>query len=86
MGHTGASRGGTSRLFTNVQLTAAFGIKTMDDVHDFAKMLIAETILTALDAEMVNEPGYGKYNYMNNQTTNSRNGHSEKLFRAVWAS
>ncbi len=57
---------------------AEYGIKDMNDVHEFVKMLTAETIQAALDAELDSELGYSKYDYKNKQTTNSRNGHSVK--------
>ncbi len=60
------------------ELIAEYGIKDMNDVHEFVKMLTAETIQTALDSELDNELGYSKYDYKNKQTTNSRNGHSTK--------
>jgi len=60
------------------ELIAEYGIKDMKDVHEFVKMLTAETIQTALDAEFENELGYSKYDYKNKQTSNSRNGHSVK--------
>ena len=55
-----------------------FGVKTMDDVHAFVKMLTAETIQAALDGELENELGYSKYDYKNKNTDNSRNGYSTK--------
>ena len=55
-----------------------YGVKTMEDVHAFVKMLTAETIQSALDAELENEVGYSKYDYKNKQTDNSRNGYSQK--------
>jgi len=51
------------------ELMDEFGVKTMDDVHAFVKMLTAETIQTALDGELENELGYSKYDYKNRQTT-----------------
>lgn len=60
------------------ELIKEYGIKDMNDVHDFVKMLTAETIQTALDAELDNELGYSKYDYKNKQTSNSRNGYSRK--------
>ena len=48
-----------------------YGVKTMEDVHAFVKMLTAETIQTALDAELESELGYSKYDYKNKQTDNS---------------
>lgn len=60
------------------EMMDAFGVKTMADVHEFVKMLTADTIQAALDAELEEELGYSKYDYKNKQTTNSRNGHSQK--------
>ena len=60
------------------ELIAEYGVKTMEDVHNFVKMLTAETIQTALDAELEEELGYSKYDYKNKETSNSRNGHSRK--------
>ena len=53
-------------------------IKTMDDIHNFVKMLTAEAIQVALDAELENELGYSKYDYKNKHTDNCRNGYSTK--------
>ena len=60
------------------ELIAEYGIKDMNDVHEFVKTLTAETIQAALDAELDSELGYSKYDYKNKQTSNSRNGHSTK--------
>ena len=60
------------------ELIAEYGIKDLNDVHEFVKMLTAETIQTALDSELDNELGYSKYDYKNKQTSNSRNGYSPK--------
>lgn len=60
------------------ELIAEYGIKDMNDVHEFVKKLTAETIQAALDAELDSELGYSKYDYNNKQTSNSRNGHSSK--------
>lgn len=60
------------------EMMAEYGVKTMVDVHNFVKMLTAETIQTALDAELESELGYSKYDYKNKATDNSRNGYSPK--------
>lgn len=60
------------------EMIKEYDIKTMDDVHNFVKMLTAETIQAALDAELENELGYSKYDYKNKNTDNSRNGYSSK--------
>jgi len=38
-------------------LIKEYGVKDMNDVHNFVKMLTAETIQTALDAELDEELG-----------------------------
>ena len=59
-------------------MIAEYGIKDMNDVHEFVKMLTAETIPATLDTELDCELDYSKYDYKNKQTTSSRNGHSTK--------
>jgi putative transposase len=56
-------------------LIKEYGIKDMTEVHNFVKMLTAETIQTVLDAELDEELGYSKYDYKNKKTKNSRNGY-----------
>ena len=65
------------------ELMDEFGVKTMDDVCAFVKMLTAEIIQTALDGELENELGYSKYDYKNKQTNNNRNGYSIKTVRGA---
>lgn len=60
------------------ELMEEYGVKTMEDVHNFVKMLTSETIQTALDAELESDLGYSKYDYKNKDTDNSRNGYSRK--------
>ena len=55
-----------------------YGIKDLNDVHEFVKILTAETIQEALYSELENELGYSKYDYKNKQISNSRNGYSPK--------
>lgn len=64
------------------QMIEEYGIKDMNDVHEFVKMLTAETIQAALDAELENDLGYSKYDYKNKQTENSRNGYSKKTVQS----
>lgn len=64
------------------QMIEEYGIKDMNDVHEFVKMLTAETIQAALDAELENDLGYSKYDYKNKQTDNSRNGYSRKTVQS----
>ena len=65
------------------ELMDEFGVRTMDDVHEFVKMLTAETIQEALDGELENELGYSKYDYKNKNTDNSRNGYSKKTVQGT---
>lgn len=60
------------------ELIKEYGVKDMKDVHEFVKMLTAETIQAALDAELESELGYSKYDTRNKKTDNSRNGYSSK--------
>ena len=43
------------------ELMDEFGVKTLEDVHEFVKMLTAQTIQEALDGELEDELGYSKY-------------------------
>ena len=67
------------------ELIAEYGIKDLNDVHEFVKMLTAETIQAALDSELDNELGYSKYDYKNKQTSTAETAILPKLFKAVWA-
>jgi putative transposase len=60
------------------ELIEEYGIKDLNDVHEFVKALTAETIQEVLEGELENELGYSKYDYKNKQTNNSRNGYSKK--------
>ncbi len=60
------------------QMIEEYGIKAMNDVREFVKILTAETIQAALDAELESELGYSKYDYENKETANSRNGYSQR--------
>lgn len=64
------------------QMIEEYGIRDMNDVHEFVKMLTAETIQAALDAELESDLGYSKYDYKNKQTDNSRNGYSKKTVQS----
>jgi transposase-like protein len=60
------------------ELIKGYGVRDMKDVHEFVKMLTAERIRVALDAELESEPRYSKYDTRNKKTENSRNGYSSK--------
>ena len=56
-------------------------LKTMSDVTQFAKDLIAPTLQTMLEAEMDKHLGYPKYHPAGDLSGNSRNGHSTKKLK-----
>lgn len=57
------------------------GLRTADDVTNFAKELLAPTLQAILEAEMTQHLGYKKHESKGKNSGNSRNGHSEKLLR-----
>jgi transposase-like protein len=64
------------------ELIDAYGIKDLKDVHEFVKVITAETIQEILEDELDNELGYSKYDYKNKDTDNTRNGHSKKTVQS----
>lgn len=56
----------------------------MDDIQDLFKETIAEFMESGLEAELDDEFGYGRYDYRNKNTDNSRNGHSSKTLRTSY--
>jgi transposase-like protein len=64
------------------ELIDEYGIKDLNDVHEFVKALTAEAIQEVLEGELENELGYSKYDYKNKQTDNSRNGYSKKTVQS----
>lgn len=56
-------------------------LKTMSDVTDFAKELIAPTLQAMLEQEMTQHLGYPKHDPSGNLTGNSRNGSSTKKIK-----
>lgn len=59
-------------------------ISSMDDIQDLFKETIAEFMENGLEAELDDELGYGRYDYRNKDTDNSRNGHSSKTLRTSY--
>lgn len=53
-------------------------LKTMSDVRNFVKSLVAPTLQKMLEAELENHLGYKKYDVAGKNSGNSRNGHSTK--------
>ena len=66
------------------ELLLSSNIGSMDDVQDLFKETIAEFMESGLEAELDDELGYGRYDYRNKSTDNSRNGHSSKTLRTSY--
>jgi putative transposase len=58
------------------------GIKDLQGVHDLVKELTGTLIQEILEGELESELGYSKYDYRNKDTSNSRNGSSEKTLKS----
>ena len=63
------------------ELLQAGNINSMEDIQNLFKETIAEFMENGLDAELEETLGYGRYDYKNKDTDNSRNGHSSKTLR-----
>ena len=63
------------------ELMAGAGIKTMEDIQELFKDMIASFVNQGLEGELDEELGYSKYDFRNKDTDNSRNGHSEKTLK-----
>ena len=57
------------------------GIKSMEDIQELFKDMIATFVNQGLEGELDDELGYSKYDFRNKDTDNSRNGHSEKTLK-----
>ena len=66
------------------ELLLSSNISSMDDIQDLFKETIAEFMESGLEAELDDELGYGRYDYRNKDTDNSRNGHSNKTLRTSY--
>jgi len=60
-------------------------LKTLGDVNNFVKDLVAPTLQAMLDAEMNNHLGYPKKDPSGNLSGNSRNGHYPKKIKTASA-
>lgn len=58
------------------------GIKDLQGIHDFVKEMTGSLIQEMLEGELENDLGYSKWDYRNKNTTNSRNGYSEKTLKS----
>ena len=66
------------------ELLLSSNIRSMEDIQDLFKETIAEFMESGLEAELDDELGYGRYDYRNKDTDNSRNGHSSKTLRTSY--
>ena len=57
------------------------GIENFNDIQDFFKEMVGTVLENGLEGELEEKLGYGKYDYRNKETDNSRNGHSEKTLK-----
>ena len=63
------------------ELLQLCNIGSMADIQNLFKETIAEFMENGLEAELDDELGYSKYDYKNKESTNSRNGHSQKTLK-----
>ena len=63
------------------QLMEGAGIKSMEDIQELFKDMIATFVNQGLEGELDEELGYSKYDFRNKDTDNSRNGYSEKTLK-----
>ena len=63
------------------KLMQELDINDMSDINALFKEFIGDILENGLEAELDDELGYGKYDYRNKETDNSRNGHSRKTMK-----
>ena len=63
------------------ELLQAANVSSMDDIQALFRDTIAEFMENGLETELEDQLGYGRYDYKNKDTDNSRNGHSSKTLR-----
>ena len=63
------------------EMMSGAGIRSMEDIQNLFKDMIGSFVENGLEGELEDELGYGKYEYQNKETDNSRNGHSEKTLK-----
>jgi len=59
-------------------------LRTLDDLNDFAKDLIAPVLQKMLEGEMESHLGYSKHSPAGKNTGNSRNGYSSKTLKSKY--
>ena len=63
------------------ELLQESNISSMEDIQNLFKETVAEFMENGLETELDESLGYGRYDYKNKDTDNSRNGHSKKNLR-----
>ena len=63
------------------ELLQESNISSMEDIQNLFKETVAEFMENGLETELDETLGYGRYDYKNKDTDNSRNGHSKKNLR-----
>ena len=63
------------------ELLQVANVSSMDDIQTLFKDTIAEFMENGLETGLEDQLGYGRYDYKNKDTDNSRNGHSSKTLR-----
>lgn len=64
------------------QFIEFYGIKNTDDIKTAMADMLGSTLQGMLEGELEDDLGYGKYDYTNKNTENSRNGYSPKTLRS----
>ncbi|MHB8962813.1 MAG: IS256 family transposase [Saccharofermentanales bacterium] len=59
-----------------------YDIKNTDDIKTAMADMLGSTLQGMLESELEDDLGYGKYDYANKKTENSRNGYSPKTLRS----
>jgi transposase-like protein len=73
------------KLFTKEQARKFIkenNLTTPQSIADALKLQFKDILQEALEAELDAELGYSRYDWKNKETTNSRNGHSEKTVKS----
>ena len=63
------------------ELMQELDINDMSEINALFKEFVGDILENGLEAELDDELGYGKYDYRNKETDNSRNGHSRKTMK-----
>ena len=66
------------------ELLQLANVESMEDIHELFKETIGEFMENGLEAELDEKLGYGRYDYRNKATDNSRNGYSSKKLKTSY--